>query len=64
VRPTGTLDYPNLDQAFFKLVGTSQSRKADAKIHVSQEGAKLEIEASTASEVQLSLYKLNVERKS
>jgi len=45
------MEYPNLDHAFFKLFGPSQSRKSDAKINVRQEGAKLEIEASVAEEV-------------
>lgn len=50
------MEYPNLDQAFFKLFGSNQCRKSDAKINVRQEGAKLEIEAVTASEVIANIW--------
>ncbi len=58
VRPTGALEYPNLDQAFFRLFGQIQTLKCDAKINVTQEGAKLQIETVTSPEVISRIFRI------
>ncbi len=47
VKPMGALDYPNLDQAFFRIVGPTNLSKSNFKVDAKQSGKRLQIDIDT-----------------
>jgi len=58
VKPTGALDYPNLDQAFFRIVGPTNLSKSSFKVDAKQSGKKLQIDIDAELEVTAKLSML------